>query len=54
MDPATVALGVSTFLGPFLPYLLKGGEEAAKEAGKKFGAAAWEKAQALGSPAAQG
>jgi hypothetical protein len=47
VDYATLAIGVSTFLAPFLPYLVKGGEEAAKEAGKKFGAAAWERAQGL-------
>jgi hypothetical protein len=47
MDPATVAVSVSTFLGPFLPYLLKGGEEAAKEAGKALGAVAWDRAQVL-------
>jgi hypothetical protein len=47
MDPTTIAVGVSAFLGPFLPYLVKGGEEAAKEAGKKFGAAGWERARTL-------
>ncbi|WP_414570178.1 hypothetical protein [Nostoc sp. CCY 9925] len=42
---------LTTFLTPFLPYLLKAGEKAAEEAGKKlgegFGASAWEKAKAL-------
>ncbi|MBD2524091.1 hypothetical protein [Nostoc sp. FACHB-133] len=42
---------LTTFLTPFLPYLLKAGEKAAEEAGKKlgegFGANAWEKAKAL-------
>jgi hypothetical protein len=47
MDPATLALGLSAFLAPALPYLLKGGEEAAKEAGKKFGDAVWGRAQDL-------
>jgi hypothetical protein len=37
------------FLAPFLPYLLKGGEKAAEEAGAMFGAAAWERAKALWS-----
>jgi hypothetical protein len=36
-----------SFLAPFVPYLFKAGEGAAEEAGKKFGAAAWEKAKAL-------
>jgi hypothetical protein len=35
------------FLAPFLPYLLKAGEKAAEEAGRRLGAAAWEQAQAL-------
>src|SRR5438128_2417372 len=47
MDPAALAVGLSAFFGPLLPYLLKGGEEAAKEAGKRFGAAAWERATSL-------
>jgi hypothetical protein len=47
MDIATLARDVSIFLAPFLPYLVKGGEEAAKEAGKKFGGAVWEPARAL-------
>ncbi len=38
---------LTTFLAPFLPYLLKAGEKAAEEAGKKFGEAAWEQAKAL-------
>ncbi|MEH2063526.1 MAG: hypothetical protein V7K50_14905 [Nostoc sp.] len=44
---------LTTFLTPFLPYLLKAGEKATEEAGKKFGegfgANAWEKAKALWS-----
>jgi len=47
MDVQTLAKEVVTFLAPFLPYLVKVGEEAAKEAGKKFGEAAWEQAKAL-------
>lgn len=47
MDIATL----TTFLTPFLPFLLKVGEKATQEAGKKFGegfgASAWEKAKAL-------
>jgi len=35
------------FLTPFLPYLLKVGEKAAEEAGKKLGEAAWDRAKAL-------
>jgi hypothetical protein len=38
---------VVAFLAPFLPYLYKAGEVAAAEAGKKFGAAAWDQAKAL-------
>lgn len=53
---------LTSFLAPFLPYLLKIGEQAAEETGKKLGAEAWEKAKALwgklrpkvqASPAAQ-
>ncbi|MEH1925052.1 hypothetical protein [Nostoc sp.] len=44
---------LTTFLTPFLPYLLKAGEKATEEAGKKFGegfgANAWEKAKTLWS-----
>ena len=45
MDIDLVAL--TAFLSPILPFLIKGGEEAAKEAGKKFGVDAWEKAKAV-------
>jgi len=34
-------------LAPFLPYLLKLGEKAAEEAGKRLGADAWDRAKAL-------
>ena len=47
MDVQTLAREVVAFLTPFLPYLVKAGGEAAKEAGKKFGEAAWEQAEAL-------
>ncbi|GIV82982.1 MAG: hypothetical protein KatS3mg051_2336 [Anaerolineae bacterium] len=51
MDPKLLELAqnVGTFLIPFLPYLLKIGDKAAEEAGKKFGEAAWEQAKALGN-----
>jgi len=39
----TIATEVAAALAPALPYLLKGTEEAAKEAGKKLGSAVWEK-----------
>lgn len=38
---------LTTFLAPFLPYLLKQGEEAAQAAIGRFGAAAWKRAQKL-------
>lgn len=38
---------LATFLAPFLPYLLKAGEEAAAKAIEAFGAAAWHRASAL-------
>lgn len=38
---------LTTFLAPFLPYLLKKGEQAADAAIERFGEAAWERAQAL-------
>jgi len=49
MNPASAQLAAraAAFLAPFLPYLLKVGEKAVEEVGKKFGGAAWEKAQAL-------
>lgn len=47
MDVATLTKEVVVFLAPFLPYLLKVGEKAAEEAGKKLGNDAWEKAKAL-------
>ena len=40
-------VALTAFLSPILPFLIKGGEEAAKEAGKKFGVDAWEKAKAI-------
>ncbi|MBK9234102.1 MAG: hypothetical protein IPO15_25500 [Anaerolineae bacterium] len=49
MDIATLAKDVALFLSPFLPYLLKAGEKAAEEAGKKLGGDAWERAKGLWS-----
>lgn len=40
-------VALTAFLSPILPFLIKGGEEAAKEAGKNFGADVWEKAKAV-------
>lgn len=49
MDPKMLDLAqkIGTFLLPFLPYLLKMGDKAAEEVGKKIGEAAWDKAKAL-------
>ena len=41
MDIA-IASAITAALAPALPYLLKGTEEAAKEAGKKLGSAVWD------------
>ena len=41
MDIA-IATAITAALAPALPYLLKGTEEAAKEAGKKLGSAVWD------------
>jgi hypothetical protein len=38
---------LTTFLAPFLPYLLKKGEQAADAAIERFGEAAWKRAQGL-------
>lgn len=40
-------VALTALLSPILPFLVKGGEEAAKEAGKKFGVDAWETAKAI-------
>jgi hypothetical protein len=51
LDLVALAKETVTFLAPFLPYLLKVGEGAAEEAGKKIGekagGGAWEKAKAM-------
>ncbi|HKP54950.1 MAG TPA: hypothetical protein VJ183_20130 [Chloroflexia bacterium] len=49
MDISQMAQEVTRFLLPFMPFLLKMGEASASEAAKKFGAAAWDKAQSLWS-----
>ena len=46
-DLDEIARQIVQFLAPFLPYLLKAGEKAAEEVGRKLGAAAWEQARAL-------
>lgn len=38
---------LTAFLAPFVPYLVKGGQVVAEEAGKAFGTEAWKHAQAL-------
>jgi len=47
MDWAQVATTAAALLTPLLPYLVKAGEKAAEEAGKKFGTTAWDTAKAL-------
>lgn len=47
MDIPELVRDLTTFLAPFLPYLLKVGEKAAEEAGKKLGGEAWDRAKAL-------
>jgi hypothetical protein len=47
MDVTTLAEDLAVFLSPFLPYLLKGGEKAAEEAGKKLGGDTWDRAKSL-------
>lgn len=42
MDIATLARDLTAFLAPFLPYLLRAGEKAAEEAGKRLGGDAWD------------
>lgn len=43
MDPGAL----TAFLAPFLPYLLSAGQELVEEAGRKFGAEAWQQAKHL-------
>lgn len=49
MDPMILAGDLVDFLSPFFPYLVKVGEKAAEEAGKKLGVSAWERAKTLWS-----
>lgn len=47
MDVTAFARAVAAFLIPFLPYIVKMGEGASEEAGKKAGEHAWTKVRAL-------
>lgn len=47
MDITLLAQSLSVYLAPFLPYLLKAGEKAAEEAGKKLGGDGWDQAKSL-------
>ena len=47
MDVTMLAKDLAVFLTPLLPYLLKAGEKAAEEAGKKLGGDAWDRAKGL-------
>jgi hypothetical protein len=47
MDVIALATHLAASIAPFLPFLVSGGEKAAEAAGEKFGAAAWQQAQAL-------
>jgi hypothetical protein len=47
MDLIQLAAEITTFLAPFFPYLVLGGEAALREIGKKSGEAAWDKAKFL-------
>jgi hypothetical protein len=49
MDIPELANALTLYLAPFLPYLLKAGEKAAEEAGKKLGEESWNKAKSLWS-----
>lgn len=47
MDVTMLAKDLAIFLTPLLPYLLKAGEKAAEEAGKKLGGDTWDLAKDL-------
>ena len=47
MDATMLAKDLATFLIPLLPYLLKTGEKAIEEVGKRFGADTWDLAKVL-------
>lgn len=49
MDFVVLAQAITTTLAPLLPYLLKAGEKAAEETGKKIGGDTWEWAKDLWS-----
>ncbi len=45
MDTMVLAKELSTFLSPFLPYLINASEKSAKEMGEKFGNEVWKQAK---------
>jgi hypothetical protein len=47
MDVTMIGNDLVAVLAPFLPYLVRVGEGTAEEAGKRFGAEAWERAETL-------
>lgn len=47
MDLGALTQTVTAFLSPLLPYLLKPGEKAVEEIGKKIGVEAWKETKAL-------
>lgn len=47
MEIATLAAGLASFLGPLIPYLVKGAEQVSGTLGKKLGEAGWEKGKAI-------
>ena len=47
METALIASLLTSALTPVLPYLLKGGEKAIEEAGKKIGSDAWDKSKTI-------
>jgi hypothetical protein len=47
MDVTMLANNLAVLPAPLLPYLLKAGEKAAEEAGKKLGGDAWDRAKGL-------
>jgi hypothetical protein len=49
MNQQELARDLLTFLSPFLPYLLRGGEKAVEEIGRRFGTEVWERAKGLWS-----
>ncbi len=47
MDLSVLSQNIVIFLAPFLPYLVKSGEQAIEEIGKQFGIDTWKQAKAL-------